>query len=664
MYPISFRNLDTVDLQSFTKKYLSISLSVATESHFKDLLKATTRAGKIILNNRQDLSADLRLCDALKFPRSNPENAQAIAKLENGYKKTIDFLLSKVRLPEKTKETPFGFDWFHFAVTLPILYSQAMIMYENSFLAQEILGLVPEPNMSLGYVRELSNAAQMGIPHIIAKCYIQMKPTKSIHNVRPPLYEVNKVIPPNVIELFSPCGPNSSSEQIKACTPYAMNFIRNTDEHIIKLLVEFYYSKVFSENMRLNVINVTSNFTPAHTVKDNKNGLDTQGGFIFHQDLRSYNYFLVLLNSCLFYQILYNAKTCDIQTNLGWVPKVLHFYHKFVHPSIVTRFGSFTEFNKEIEAFVDIFNNNALDQYMSTDTRTIANLYQNPDLQKTGIYVFRRAGFVSAIFKEWSIQLMLPVRSLAFGEVDNINTEIVHQSALSKIMLTPSILEGANRLIKGDYGYPGTLWLLPSVHNPGRATTLTLHYNNCVSNKYACFDAKGGPLSKADSYSEDSIFVSFARCRIRKFYLEYTEFVVITKYGIIVGYFNIKCPSTLGNDFTCCIHRWPGIHSEYLVFPNNNNGKALQRLALKKSNYSEINIEPINIPVTENIIYTNINNVNENILVGLTSELYEGADIPVLQIAMNFPNKDKKYTPPIKAKIDGLRVYINDIEIV
>lgn len=656
IYPNHFKDTSLPNLRKFAHKFKISKLIISTEKDFKELLKQTIHAGKILINNRTDMPEYLRLEKTLIFDLDDVATKKLIENIDQSYRAAIDFLIAKVKVPTKRLVTPYNFDWYHFSVTLPMLYSQAMVLYQNVYLAEEILGFLPKPHYSLGFFRTLSNVAQMGIPYIIAKCFLEMK--NPLHNVNAtlPIHSVHKVIPPNIIELFSPCGPNSTKDRLLECRPYTNKFIQTTDEYILQILVDFHYSTVFKENMELKIHQPIL----ASSIKENVEGLDSEGGFIYHQNLRSYNYFLALLNCCIFYQIMYNAKTTEIQSNLKWIPKILHFSHRFVHPSIVSRYGSFTEFNNHVSAFIDIFKaSDSLIPFMSDDMKQIETLYNEPRLQERGIHVFHRASFVSAIFEEWSIQMILPTPYLAYGEIDHINTRIVHQSAMSKIMLGPLMLENDNHFEPGDYGYPGTLWLSTSIHRPtsNMSNTLTLNYDSCTNNVWNCYMINGDILNKENSsHTEEGIFVSFARLKIKRFDLVYSELVIITKYGIIVGYLNIETIKKLKEaEFKCCIQRWPGIHSEYMTFNNYDNELHFEQ-ELKASDYSETDIQPVNIHVNKNIIYSNVHNIKNNIAIIMKAEVVLPSTIPKIKLEIKFPSAPSIF----KVQIDDTKVYVED----
>lgn len=685
LYPLTYKDKK---INSMRKKFKKTEMVVTTERDFKELLVRTIKVGKILFNNNETFPKEYRLETLLIAQTTKEKNS--VRSLQNRYIEVVDYLLTKIPCPKKSFETPFKFDWYHFSITLQVLYSQAMILFNNGNLYSEILQWLPNANISLGYTRQSSNVVQMGIPYLIAKCYGHMTNPpgeyaaidtnaqddnknrstfdiftrfsnssgsssgssisqsssggKRIKPKRTKAYNIHGNFTSDTAvattttatasaaavtsstaqmyrDIFVAYGPNKNNTLIinddkrQQCLDDCSTFLNTTDQSVLDVLVDFYNSDIFKNTISMKIIDnvepletkqiLSTNIRAAAQLDD---GLDAQGGYLFHKGLRSYNYYLITLQTSLFYQILYNATACNVQTSLLWITKVLHFGHKFVHPSIVSRYGSFLEFNNQLYNYVRVFENISLSNFTSNHLEKICNLYQNPSAQQYGIYVFTRACFVSCIFKDWSIQIPLPNINIPYGEVDIFNTKIIHQSAMSKIILNKHIDEDDNqgRLDPDVIDYPGVLYMYHEKFKPLNGTKL-MSFDACTHTMWGCVSEDLQTITHHTLCGEDGIFISFARITNKAFNLQYSELFLITKFGIIVAYLDINGPLVASNDYKCCIHRYPQIHTEYLTF---NNDEFLSNKPLRVAEYRPQQIDPIVVPSQHNCVYMNINGVN------------------------------------------------------
>lgn len=637
-------------------------LVIRSENEFKALLKSSIIVGKVLMNNRRDCFSSLCYETDLRTEVSTDE--QILSKLETIYRSVIDFLLTTVKYPKKKHRTPFKFDWYHFSVTLPMLYSQAMVLLCNPTLASAIIEFLPQPNVSLGYTRTLSNVVQMAIPYLCAQCFLHMPLANlddftrayMLHRNRRATvkYALRKLSPRTVQTFSADVDTNNNEIDMDGWTKRQERFLLSTSSDILTLLTNFRHSRVFKDSIELTILPIDDSGIPA-------NGLDGEGGFLFHNGLRSYNYLLAMFESYIFYQIMYRSIDCTIRGKLDWIARILHFGHTAVHPSIVTRFGVFSEFNRGIWSYVRLFDQKVWNG-PTTEISSLLELHRNPEKQKTGIFLFRRASFVSAIFKNWSLQLMLPRKDIAFGEVDSINTQIVHQSALSKIMLMKSVLEESNLLKPGDMEYPGNLWIY-SVEHKADYGTKCMFFSECKNNRYGYFDLEGFPLGshpEEDALSR-CVFISFARLKVIEFNLAYTELVFISQYGILVAYLDIDTIRNASGNFKCCVHRWPGVRASYTTFTRNDRRATLADEAfvdgetvytdpvpLRDLHTDPKSVKPIVVEVQESIVYTNVIAGDKTLDATVSHGYISPKDKGTIDIQIPIPEQDVIFTLSIR----------------
>lgn len=243
-------------------------------------------------------------------------------------------------------------------------------------------------------------------------------------------------------------------------------------------------------------------------------GLYLDDGFIVHKNLVSYNYLTAYLYPSLFYKIMFGLETGNIDKvfkAIEWliIPK------RKINPIIVSRYGRFDELQNTITEFIN--NSKNTGNYIKIENKNIL-----------GIKIVESSRYIIANFPTWSTQIKINCE-LAYGETDIYNQKILNQITMSKIMFFDNIIK-PDQYIKFQ----------PNSYYPG-----VLSYEKFL-NKSKEFKIERG----TKTYTFDKVKYTFLQLdnnRViiynivtnNRLKLSYEEFVMITEYGLIVGYFNI-----------------------------------------------------------------------------------------------------------------------------
>ncbi|MGI4811759.1 MAG: hypothetical protein ACRYGG_00235 [Janthinobacterium lividum] len=263
-----------------------------------------------------------------------------------------------------------------------------------------------------------------------------------------------------------------------------------------------------------NIANYLLRLDKIDYVKAGKSGLLSDGTYLFHKSLRAYNYLFVYLPAAVFYNRLVGLDIFNIEERFKFLEKIFHFGHYRVHPSIVTRAGSFLQMYTDLKNTLDI----APDLLPRA-----ASLLANPNLQTFGIYEFPEGHFISAIYPEWSCTI---VSNCEYNpvECDIYNGRLLRQIWQSKIINYSESIEKFTE----DLLYPG------------------IFFNS--ENKYKSEDL----YSKLNDYRFDSVVygqkscssygITYSVIKNKIFQIEYTEICLVSSVGLIVCYLNIVHP--------------------------------------------------------------------------------------------------------------------------
>lgn len=369
----------------------------------------------------------------------------------------------------KERGFPFGYDWFLFASHYPIILSYKLyIDYKTKNIIifkyiNEILKFIPKINYSKNIKRYNSNVAIMSISFIIANLFKNYNSLERFHDF--------------VLELLN--------------------------------------SDVYNDEIIINY----------QDPKNDKfeNGLYFDGGFVIHQNLVSYNYLTAYLYPSIFYKIMFNEDTKNIE-------KICKAVYKFaiqtrkINPVIISRYGKFDEINNSLLEFIEHANDLKID-YKDKYVEKYINHKNDVSKEILGVHVYESARFVVGNYDTWSIQLKIN-SELAYGEVDVYNKQILKQISMNKIMIFDDFnLEefGTHSLYPGVMSYKKYL---------DKSEVFTIPYGtNTFTYKEAKYTYKQLDNNRIIIYSK--IFNDEIK-------LKYEEFVMITEFGIIVGYLNIE----------------------------------------------------------------------------------------------------------------------------
>lgn len=462
------------------------------------------------------------------------------------------------------KKFPFGYDWFLFASHYPTILSYKLYLdyklkniIEFEYI-QEIFKFLPQANYSKHIRRYKSNVAIMSISFIIANLFNNY----------------------NNIHLFH---------------SFMTNFL-NSNVYHHEIIINYQEPK----NGKFD------------------DGLYLDDGFIIHRNLVSYNYLTAYLYPSLFYKIMFNEETKNIEKIFKSLQKFV-LPNRKVNPVIVSRYGKFDEMNNVLLEFIE----NADQLQIEYDNKYIKKYKdaKNNLLEEIiGIYVIESARIVIANFDTWSIQIKIN-SELAYGEVDIYNKQILKQISMNKIMLFNDTKLDE---FKNHSFYPGVLSYEKYLDN---AESFTINYG---TNTFT-FATTHYTYKQLD---KNTIFI-YSKIFNKETKICYEEFIMITKYGIIVGYFNID--KQLEDDLNLTV-------SSSLIESKTNTSILYSDEPSLAFKYNTAIVKK----VKKNILYSNLIIGAPNIF----SSVNIGKNI---KIVINF---DKVYTITLNNKV-GLQIYLN-----
>lgn len=392
------------------------------------------------------------ICRELKIG-NNPEKEISIF---NSYIQTLyDFCNS-----DKNKRFPYGYDWFLFASHYPtVMTYKLFIDYKtkktiSNIYISEILKYIPALNYSRNIKREKSNAVILSINFI------------------------------------------------------AGNLFKNKDKiHVFNNLIKsIINSNVYKEDIVIQY----------QTPDDTRfvDGLYLDDGFIIHKNLVSYNYLTAYLYPSLFYKIMFDLETGNIDKVFKAIEWLIVTKRK-INPIIVSRYGKFNELQNTITEFINNSKNTGNDIKI-----------QNKNI--LGIKIVESSRYIIANFPTWSTQIKIN-SELAYGETDIYNEKILNQITMSKIMFFDNIITSNkyNEFQPNSY-YPGVLSYKKFLNKPEEFKIKT-------GTRTYTFDKVKYTFLQLDN----NRVIIYNTVTNKKLKLSYEEFIMITEYGLIVGYFNI-----------------------------------------------------------------------------------------------------------------------------
>lgn len=462
------------------------------------------------------------------------------------------------------KEFPFGYDWFLFASHYPTILTYKLYLdyklkniIEYDYI-KEIFKFLPKANYSKHIRRYKSNVAIMSVSFIVANLFNNYNSIKTFHS----------------------------------------------------FMTDFLNSNIYHHEIIINYQE------PRNGKFDD--GLYLDDGFIIHRNLVSYNYLTAYLYPSLFYKVMFNEDTKNIEKIFKSLNKFV-FPTRKVNPVIISRYGKFNEMNNALSEFIE----NADQLKIKYDNKYVQNY---KDAKKNildnsiGIHVIESARMVIANFDNWSFQMKIN-SELAYGEVDIYNKQILKQISMNKIMLFNEIDLDE---FKNHSLYPGVLSYKKYLD---QSELFTINYG---TNTFT-FETTKYTYKQLDRNS----IIIYSQVTNKETKIGYEEFIMITKYGIIVGYFNID--KQLDDELNITISS-PIIENKTtttILYSDDSS------LAYK---YNTAIVKKVN----KNILYSNL-------IVGaptISSDIKIGKNI---QIILNF---DKTYTITLNNKI-GLQIYKN-----
>lgn len=385
------------------------------------------------------------------------------------FDKYLDHIINMCSKQTSVKKFPFGYDWFLFASYYPTImcyklfidYTQKGIIDE--VYIYEILKYIPKINYSKHIRRFKSNVAIMSINYIIAHLF-------------------------------------KFKEEMYLFHDFLIN-IKNSNIYEEDILIQY-----------------------QEPLKDQfKDGLYFDGGFIVHKNLVSYNYLTAYLYPSLFYKVMFNADS----NNINRIFKALGYLvtpNRKVNPALISRYGRFNESENVLEEFIK--NASALKiKYHDGFYKKYINIRNGIETKEEGIRIIESARLIIANFKTWSMQLKIN-SELAYGEIDIYNKEILKQISMSKIMFFDNIDIIA---FKQHSLYPGVLSYRRYLD---LAETFEISYG---TNTFTFAKVKYTFMT-----FDTNTVVVYSVVSNKQTKINYEEFLLITKYGIVVGYFNIE----------------------------------------------------------------------------------------------------------------------------
>lgn len=387
----------------------------------------------------------------------------------NIFDKYINNIINLCSKQANVKRFPFGYDWFLFASYYPTIICYKLyidyIKYESidETYISEILKYIPRINYSKHIRRFKSNVAIMSINYIIAHLFKYKDEMYEFHNF--------------VLD------------------------IKNSEIYEEDILIQ--YQEPLADRFA--------------------DGLYFDGGFIVHKNLVSYNYLTAYLYPSLFYKVMFNTNSDNINRIFKALGYILTPNRK-TNPALISRYGKFGESENVLTEFI---NNAAALQIKYKDGFYQKYLKIKSGLEKKEeeIRIIESARLILVNFKLWSMQLKIN-SELAYGEIDIYNKQILKQISMSKIMFfdNVNILEFKNHSL-----YPGVLSYEQYLDS---AESFQIDYG---TNTFT-FEKVKYTFIKLDLKT----VLVYSIIKNKETKIGYEEFILITEYGIVVGYFNIE----------------------------------------------------------------------------------------------------------------------------
>lgn len=560
------RQVNILDI-SFKDYFNRIGAFLANYKHVernKNFIKVFTRKTPFIIKNqslfKRTLTFIWKVGSYIVHNLQNDNPVEEEISIFNKYLNNI-YDLSYI----KGKGFPFKYDWFLFASYYPtVLCYKLYIDYKtkhiiNQVYILEILKFIPQINYSRHILRFKSNVAIMSISFIIANFFMYANDMSAFKNF--------------------------------------MLTILNSDIFYNDILIQY------QEPHNGQFID----------------GLYFDGGFIIHKNLVSYNYLTAYLYPSLFYKVVFNIDTNNINKIFKAIYKFI-IPNRKVNPVIISRYGKFNETTNVINEFLKhsnslniTYNNVFFNEYKKIQDGNLDSIL--------GIHVTESSRVVVGNFSNWSIQIKIN-SELAYGEVDIYNKQILKQISMSKIMFFDDM---EIKEFEEHSLYPGVLSYKRYLE---KAETFEINYG---TNTFT-FEKVKYSYIKLDKKT----IIIYSIVKNKEIKIGYEEVVIITEIGIVVGYFNIKkyvnddlyltIDSDIINKFTTT-----GIlHSDDESMPQLFNTAVVKKVNNNILYYNKIKDSPK--------IISNLYVENNNIIIDISIQ--------------------KKYKI-ILDKINGLYVYLN-----
>lgn len=404
-------------------------------------------------------------------------NNQTIIPIESEIKlfdQIINYLISYLNQHQQSQTYPFNYDWFLFSSYYPTIlcYKLYLDLYLfktiNKTYLTELFTYIPDFNYSKHLSRTQSNASILSMNYIIGQFFLHY------HNY----------------DLFQ------------------------------KKISKFFHSNIFQNHIKLHYK------LPSSRLKSD--GLYPDGGFITHQNLTNYNYLIAYFYPSLFYHLLFNCLSENIEKIFETLSLLINFQTQKVHPSIVSRFGTFDEIYNFLSNALFLIKDLGLTPLFQQNIN-ISNLFKiffDQQIQKNELFILHSSNILIAIFQDWNIQLKIN-SELAYGEIDIYNTAILKQIWMSKILIIKHLdIQHFDTHSK----YPGVISHELFLHN---SQHLSIKKGTKTFTLFKNFYASGILINQEYAF----IYTEITN---HEFFISYDELIIITPFGIIVCYFNIE----------------------------------------------------------------------------------------------------------------------------
>lgn len=285
-----------------------------------------------------------------------------------------------------------------------------------------------------------------------------------------------------------------------------------------KFLKEYFNSDVYKKEVIIRYVKPNN----SHMVE----GLYPDGGFLVHGNIISYNYLLAYIYPNIFYQLLFKQLSSNTIKIFNSLFQIIKITTKKVNPVIVSRFGRFDEIYNVFYNTIVLYHN--LNLFEGDKNKLFFNEFYNCFFKNTkqnnGIFFIESVGIMVARFDKWNIQLKIN-SSIGYGEIDIYNKQILKQIWMSKIL----IFDGLDiNQFETHSKYPGVL-SYKEFFNRSEILNIEKGTKTFILEKY---------LTSYGKINKENCFI-YSEIKNTEFKIGYDEIVIITKYGIIVGYFNI-----------------------------------------------------------------------------------------------------------------------------